>query len=345
MESLRTLYKARFTDVLDYGIYLYKKHFRKIFIITLIFNIPVAVLLTVINPIFTNQYFNMLNDPTAVASNPQAIFSSVLTLYTMIFGVLALYGINTLTLRNVWEGSITKILYADVVLKEERSIRQVVRECFRQFGSLFLGRFLYGLIQYAVIFVIYIVAVAGVTGGVIVIFWTTISVMEPWLSVVLTVLSVIILLGIAFLIAVLVGSYFGRFWMFLPSVCIEQKKGGSAVGRCGSLGKKSLWLTGLTYITGTIFVSLLPGISSFALNSVSVISGEVDITLMKMGAVAIQLLSSVLQPLMTCILTALYITLRVRNEGLDLELSLWSIKKEEMEKTKRWITEAANASE
>jgi len=53
MESLRPLQRAKFTDVLDYGIFLFRKHFKKLFIINLIFNIPVMLLLAILNPVFT----------------------------------------------------------------------------------------------------------------------------------------------------------------------------------------------------------------------------------------------------------------------------------------------------
>ena len=69
MESLRSLQRATFTDVLDYGIFLFKKHLKKLFIINLIFNIPVILLLTIFNPVFTEQYWNLLNPTDIVAAN------------------------------------------------------------------------------------------------------------------------------------------------------------------------------------------------------------------------------------------------------------------------------------
>jgi len=70
-----------------------------------------------------------------------------------------------------------------------------------------------------------------------------------------------------------------------------------------------------------------------------------DVTLIRIGSVVTQIFSAFLQPLLTCILTALYITLRVRREGLDMEMTLWEIKKEEFDRTQRWLAEAPNVSE
>jgi hypothetical protein len=345
MESLRTLHKARFTDVLDYGIQLFKKHFKKLFLINLIFNIPIQVLLTVINPMFTSQYFTMFDTTSdMISSNPTAMFSSILTLYTMIFGVLALYGLYAMTLQNVWEGSAIKLLYSDVVLKQERSIRQVVSECFRQFWSLLGGRFLYGLIQYGIITVLYIAILAFTFAGVFSVIGA-VAIETPWVTVVLAILGILTALVITFFIVILVGFFFGRFWMYLPAICIEQKKAGDSIGRGGNLGKNSFWLISLTYVVGNLFVWLFPGIINTAFSSVALLSGDVDVTLLRLGAVITQILTAILQPLMICIFTALYITLRVRREGLDMEVALWSIKQEEKDKTQRWMAEAPNAAE
>lgn len=345
MESLRTLHKARFTDVLDYGIHLFKKHFRKIFIINLIFNIPIQVLMTVINPMFTNQYLNMFDTTSGmVSSNPTAIFSSILTLYTMIFGLLLLYGLNAMTLQNVWEGSVIKLLYSDVVLKQERSIRQVINECFRQFWSLLGGRFLYGLIQYGIITVLYIAFIVFTLIGT----FSAVGIVAidaQWVKVTLTVLGILMAIAVVFFITFLIGFFFGRFWMYFPSICIEQKKAGESISRGGNLGKNSFWLISLTYVVGNFFVWFFPGVINSVFSTATLISGDIDVSMLRLGVVIAQLFTAVLQPLMICIYTALYITLRVRREGLDMEVSLWSIKQEEKDKTQRWMAEAPNAAE
>ncbi len=345
MESLRTLHKARFTDVLDYGIQLFKKHFKKLFLINLIFNIPIQVLLTVINPMFTSQYLTMFDTTSdMISSNPTAMFSSILTLYTMIFGVLALYGLYAMTLQNVWEGSVIKLLYSDVVLKQERSIRQVINECFRQFWSLLGGRFLYGLIQYGIITVLYIAIIALTFAGVFSVMGV-VAIETPWVTVALAILGILTALVVTFFIVILVGFFFGRFWMYLPAICIEQKKAGDSIGRGANLGKNSFWLISLTYVVGNLFVWLFPGIINTVFSSVALLSGDIDVTLLRVGAVITQIFTAILQPLMICIFTSLYITLRVRREGLDMEVALWSIKQEEKDKTQRWMAEAPNAAE
>jgi hypothetical protein len=344
MESFRSLRKARFTDILDYGIQLYKKHFREIFLLNLMFNIPMMVLLALINPVFTDQYWNMFNTTTDI--EPNAIFSSVLTLYTMVFGVIALYGINTLTLQNVWEGSVIKILYADVVLNQKRSIKQVVRECFKQFWTLMLGRLLYNLIIYAVVFVLYFIIVIGVFVGVFAVIGSAASSLAaPWVMVVLTIVGTLLALAFVIGIAVLVSFFLGRYWLFLPSICIEQKKGAESISRCNSLGKNNFWLLSLTYAVGYLFIMMFPGIVNISFNAISLLAGDTDLVLLKTGMVVTQIFTAVLQPLLTCILTALYIALRVKREGLDMEVTLWSIKQEEMDRTHRWMAEAPNVSE
>ncbi|NLK67781.1 MAG: hypothetical protein GX283_01250 [Clostridiaceae bacterium] len=346
MKSLRPLQRAAFTDVLDYGIFLFKKHFKKLFLINLMFNIPVMLLLTIFNPVFTQQYWNLVNPNDFVMTTPNEAFSSIFTIYAMLFGSLGLQGIYTITLKNIWEGSIVKILYADVVLNQERTIKQVIKECFKQFGTLLLGRLLYILIQSAIFMGLYIVIFVGVFALV----FGTVGVgatafVAPWLTVVLTILGILVTVALIFFVSITVGWLYGRFWMFLPSICVEQQKAGTSIGRGGNLGKNSFFLIGLTFISSNILVGLLPLIANTIISLVSLGSGNLDVGLFRVGAVITQLFAEIMRPFITCVLTALYITLRVRREGLDMEVTLWEIKKEENDRRKRWLSEAPNADQ
>jgi hypothetical protein len=341
MDSLRPLCKARFTDVLDYGIRLYKKHFRRIFLLNLLFNLPVMVLLTLINPAFSEQYWSYFTPSINPASG--SVLSSVLSLYTMMTGVLLLQGIYALTLKNIMDGSVVKIIYADIVLKQDRGLKQVVRECFRQLGPMVLGRFLYGLIQSAVIFVVYIVVIVVMLAGTFAFVGVTASTdIAPWAAVVLIALGLLVSIAVVFIVVTTVGFFFGRYWMYLPAICIEQQRAGSSIERCGSLGKNSFFLIGFTYVFGVLLVNLLPTAINTAFYMLSFFSESVNAEMIKIGAVIAQIFSSLMQPLLTCILTALYITQRVKLEGLDMEITLWSIKKEEADRTGRWVMEAPN---
>ncbi|HAA26210.1 MAG TPA: hypothetical protein DCE11_08890 [Ruminiclostridium sp.] len=342
METLRPLRNARFTDIIDYGFFLYKKHFRKIFLLDLMFYLPFVVLYTIINPVFTDNYLNFFSMPESIVE-PTELVSSLLTLYAMLFGSLFIYMIYWITLNNVFDGSIIKILYADVVLQREKTIGQVVRECFRQFGTLVVGKILYGMIIYAVAMVVYLVIIAGVFAGTFSIFGLTsiVSTMQ-WLSVVLIILAAVILISAFVFIVLTVGYFNGKYWMFLPAVCIENRKAGQSIARCGNLAKNSFFLISRSYIAGLIIVALLPGTINMIMVFIVSGAGDFDMTLLQIGSVASQLLAAILQPLFVCIMTALYITLRVRREGLDIEVALWKIIEDNIDKAKRWTAEGTD---
>lgn len=343
METLRPLRNARFTDIIDYGFFLYKKHFRKIFLLDLMFYLPFVVLYTIINPVFTDSYLNFFNTPENIMIEPSELISSMLTLYAMIFGSLFVFIIYWVTLNNVFDGSIIKILYADVVLKKEKTIGQVVRECFRQFGTLVLGKILYGMIIYAVAMVVYLIIFVGVFAGTFSLFGLTSVASSPqWLKVVLIILAVLIIISAFVFIILTVGYFGGMYWMFLPAVCIEHKRAGQSIGRCGNLGKRSFFLISRSYIAGTVLVALFPSIINIIVFFISSATGNIDITLWQVGSVVSQLLAAILQPLFVCIMTALYITLRVRREGLDIEVSLWKIIKDNFDKAQRWTAEGTD---
>lgn len=342
METLRPLRNARFTDIIDYGFFLYKKHFRKIFLLDLMFYLPFMVLYTIINPVFTNNYLNLFNTPESIAIDPSEFISSIMALYAMLFGSLIIYIIYWVTLNNVFDGSILKILYADVVLKKEKTIGQVVRECFRQFGTLILGKILYGMIMYAVAMVVYLIILAGVFAGTFSILRITSIASTRWLSVVLIILGVLILISAFVFIILAVGYFSGKYWMFLPAVCIENKKAGQSIGRCGNLAKNGFFLISRSYIAGLIFVALLPGIINTIIIFISSATGNFDVTILQIGSVVSQLFAALLQPLFVCIMTALYITLRVKREGLDIEIALWKIIEDNVDKAKRWTAEGTD---
>ncbi|NLG89434.1 MAG: hypothetical protein GX494_09550 [Clostridiaceae bacterium] len=342
METLRPLRNARFTDIIDYGFFLYKKHFRKIFLLDLMFYLPFMVLYTIINPVFTDNYLNIFNMSDNMAIEPADFISSIMTLYAMLFGSLLIYMIYWATLNNVFDGSIVKILYADVVLNREKTIGQVVRECFRQFGTLVLGKVLYGMIMSAVGIAVYFIMFIVIFAGTFSLFGLTSAVLPQWGRTVLIIAAVVILFLIFIIIAWTVGYFSGMFWMFLPAVCIENKKAGQSIGRCGNLGKKNFVLIGLSYIAGTVIVALFPGIINTVVIVFSSVTGSIDVTLLKIGSVVSQLFAAILQPLFVCIMTALYITLRVKREGLDIEVALWKIIDDNIDKAKRWTAEGTN---
>lgn len=339
MESLRPLNKANFADILDYGIFLFKRHFKKIFLLNLMLNTPFILLIAILNTMLSNNYQEFFSSQEMQADS-LAMFSSVFSLYAKLFLFLAVYAIHALTLKNIFEGSVVKILYSDVVLEENRSIKQVVKECFGQFGPMLLGRALYNLIQGAVFFVLYLIILASafiVTVAVFGVF--TVSAVSPWITVILAIIGVLAAIGVIFFVALTISFFMGKYWMFLPSICIEHKKAGMSVERCNNIGNNSFYLTGLTYLFSYMLVFMFPGIINSVTSLVVVASGTMEITAVVIGSIITQLVSSILQPLIVCVLTALYITLRVKREGLDMEIDLWKIKKEDASKAGRWTAE------
>ena len=344
MESLRPLHKARFADILDYGIFLYKKHFKKIFILNLILNIPFMLFIAIANPMFTGNYQNLLNPQSAVEADPAGMISSIFSLYAVLFIYLAINAIYALTLKNLLDGSIIKIIYADAVLGESRTLKQVVRECMKQFGTLIVGSIFYMLIIGAVIIAGYIIVLAGVFIATFAILGiSSTSMVSPWITIILSIIGILAAILVMFFFALIICFFIGKYWMYLPAICIEQKKAGTSMERCNKIGKNSFYLIGLTYLFAYFIVFLFPGVINSVISFVNLATGNMDIDIMKMGVIITQLISSILQPLVTCILTALYITLRVKREGLDMEIDLWEIKKEKAAKERRWTAEVQNS--
>jgi hypothetical protein len=124
--------------------------------------------------------------------------------------------------------------------------------------------------------------------------------------------GLLVLLG--FLLLIVPGFYFAcRFFAMMPAVVVEGHDSSTSLRRSSALTDGSKWrVLGLIVVAWVIYFILL-----------AVAAGIVESTVHGMtGVVVTRLLMVPIYPFIGIMVTLLYYDLRIRNEGLDLDLML-----------------------
>jgi len=130
-----------------------------------------------------------------------------------------------------------------------------------------------------------------------------------------------ILATLALFLLVLPGIYLWFSWLVvMPVLLLEGTRGRAALKRSRQLVKGRWWSTFGTYLLSAILVGIVAAVFSAIVLAVSgTSSGDVDSRLLVASAAGI--VSGILTtPFVAAIVAVIYFDLRVRKEGLDLEL-------------------------
>jgi hypothetical protein len=130
-----------------------------------------------------------------------------------------------------------------------------------------------------------------------------------------------ILASLALVLFVLPGIYLWCSWLVaMPVLLIEGTRGRAALKRSRKLVQGRWWSTFGTYLLSAILVGIAAAVFSAIVVAVTVrSSGSVDSRLLVSSAAGI--ISGILTtPFLAAIVAVIYFDLRVRKEGLDLEL-------------------------
>jgi hypothetical protein len=137
-----------------------------------------------------------------------------------------------------------------------------------------------------------------------------------WIAVLIYILAGLALFGF-----VLPGIYLWFSWLVaMPVLLLEGMRGRAALKRSRRLVRGRWWSTFGTYLLATILVFIVAAVFSAIVLAVSgTSSGDVDSRLLVAGGAAI--VSGILTtPFLATMVAVIYFDLRVRKEGLDLEL-------------------------
>lgn len=320
-ENDRMLKKMSIGDILDYSIELYKRNFKKLFILSLILYIPFIIIYTAVISYMTGDLYrsagiNFISGTFSETPDTTQAMYNFIAYFAVILLMGLLYLAFSITLQPVLDASITQIIYNDAVYGKSIEWKDAIRKSFRYFGRLFLNRLLYGLIIYgimmAAVFIFYIViflvilVLAGTSFSSLQ--GSSISLLQGIL------ISVIVIAGFAGLF-ILIGYFAMRFGLGTQSVIIENVSASRAISRSHELTAKKFWHSGLTVGIAAVMVMALPSVAASAVYFLAFF----DKGLYTLANSAVQVITSIVQPFVTVVLTMVFIDLKVRKEGLDLE--------------------------
>lgn len=330
----RLLRKMSIGDILDYSIELYKRNFKKLFMLSLILYIPFILVYTGVISYLTGDLFKAAG--IDIASDSISDTSGAMYKFLAYFVVIGLMGLLyvafSLTLQPVLDASITQIIYNDAVNGKNIEWKDAVKKSFKNFGRLFLNRLLYGLILYGIIFAA-VIAFYIVLIGVMLFTATAITATAVTAGASNTVFGGV-LAGIAAVLlsilvfwgfAIFIGYFAMRFGLGTQSVIIENTTASRSISRSHELTAKKFWHAGLTVGIALLMTALLPTL----LASGAYFLVFVDKGLYTLANTALQVIAAIVQPFLTVVMTMVFIDLKVRKEGLDLEVKVDTMLEEE----------------
>ncbi|MCR4435542.1 MAG: glycerophosphoryl diester phosphodiesterase membrane domain-containing protein [Clostridiales bacterium] len=348
VEYERTLRKMSVGDILDYSLEVYKKDFKKLTLLALIFYVPFMVLYTAVVSYVSGELLNSAevkgatvfhsfhflksfsglavfgaNGINRYPGSPGEFTYMLLAYYLVLLLVSLVYFAYTITLKPVMDTAIIKIVYADVVYGREQGLKETVREAFKRFPRLVANRLLYGLIVFGAFLGVYILF--------IVFFVVLLLSSSAWLlsgvfsrpagpvgNVALAMGISVVVLVVIMAMGLFVAFFALKFGFGLQAVVIENKGAVEGLSRSWRLTGKNFWHILFSSLFGALLFFTVPALLSAG---VSVLI-EVNKALYTLLATVVQVVASLAYPYLTVLMTMVFINLKIKKEGLDLEVKV-----------------------
>ncbi len=301
-----------FDAVLDDVFRQYRDYFVPLFLVSLVFLAPMTVLGAWLSSLLPTTVLQNLLTPTQPGSFPNVFAAlshhprsmAAITSYAVVEIVLMLISMNVVVpLSN----GVYYLIARDTLVEQrmQGSVWQYIGKSSRRWGAYLSTLWLLvGLGTAALVAVV--LAFAGLTA---------LSVALHAVAGLSAVIILIMVLAYLTLLVFIVWLSIRLIFVFL-SVVLEGERNWKAIKRSWFLSKGSFWrLFGIVLLAQLVLGFANVGL--YALITHFVPTGPVQV-------LAIGLISIVLAPLLRLLLTNLYIDLRIRREGYDLELQAGS---------------------
>lgn len=298
-------------DVLDGTFSIYQSDFLRLFLLALVANVPgvVAGLLAAGLMPAAPSFLELLRDPTALEQMvPQIDSEAALTRFALV-GTAGFLSVLLSLIVTPWFYGSTIHLASERILGRRTEWGQAARAGLRTLFGLLVT-----FILVVVALFLWWVVTLGVAAGGIALTLSLLWDRGPTSSALAVLLvAVLVLAGIA---AALAG--FGYLAVAIQAAAVERRFHVKALGRSVRLVRGRLWRT----VGVALVLYLVWGIVSAILSSPNlvlnlVVGGRAAAIL---GALVGALVQAALMPFLPVAFTLLYYDLRVRKEGLDLEV-------------------------
>ncbi len=296
-------------DILDFSILLFKNNFKQLSIISLIIYAPLTLLSAFFSVDYYYNFLNFLN----IFKDPSHYQSSMLTnsyMYRSAISTLIFF-LSTILFFTIYaaaDAAVSRIIYQDAVYGMKEKAFPSLKEGFRKLGSLFAQRLLLCIILSGLIFVFSILFVV-----------LALAMIPASRSVygsefIYVILMILIFIAIfALTIFFIIKLIFG-----LNVIAIDNGDIGKSFSKSWNLTKGSVFKISIVflfaffmYLTITLITSLIPFTLQFL--------GKNTFTILFISS---QFFITLLHPYFWTLITVIYINLKIKKEGLDLELKV-----------------------
>lgn len=325
-ENENALKKMTLGDVLDYSIQVYKRNFKKLTLLALIFNVPFMFLYTLATNYITKDYVNYTQNNYNVFSPSYTsdIISGLVAFLITLFIMLLILLIYSITIKPVMDAAIIKLVYSDVVSRKKLKLGEVIRSGFKRFPGLMGNKILFYLLLLGIgllAFIAFIIVVSIVTAFVSLTSvsqltttgFSTASAVGAVVAFYIVIFAALIFIGILFF------YFISKFMFGQHSLIVENKSVGEGFSRSISLTGKSFWrYLFFQYFFGTIIFLGVPWLISYS----SSLIPATNYSLLLLLTVITQIISSLIHPAIVTLSTIIFINLKVVKEGLDIEVKV-----------------------
>ncbi len=318
LQNERMLKEMSAGDIIDYSVEVYKRNFKKVTMLSLIFYVPFSFLYAIVTNSFSSDFF-MVGETQNMSSSADA--ASILV--PILMGILYLFYI--MTIGAVMSSAVSKVIYDDMVYQRERKLKTIIKESFNRFVSLFGYKALLYLILVGIIsgvsfvvgiFFSILIVIAGLFGVT-----AAGSAGMAGLGVFVVILVLLyVLMGFAMLIAG--GFFYIKFGFGVQVIATENRNATDGISRSINLSKSNFKSSFGALFFGYIFYYFIPVVAVGVVQVLSFMDPEVYKGVFFLVSTAIQLIQSIFYPFIVTMMTVTFINMKIKNEGLDLEVKV-----------------------
>lgn len=328
-------------DVLDYSVEVFRQNFKGIVLLSLILYVPWAVLNSIIlNSVGDNQLagvLNMYRDMFNGVYSPE-MFDSYLgetsifvTTVTALMGMIQLA--YSLTIKLVLNAAVIKMVYdyvisGEVTVSSFSDVKALIKDSFRFMPKMMGNAVLVALIVGTAYFISIFVGVFAIILPIIAI---SVLDLQPVLLAVAMVFFVIFVI-----VAVLISIAFFVIKLLFGAniIVIEGKSVSESIKRSFYLSKGRFW----HILFSGIFAIMLYYLFNSLLMGATIFLTIVNNTLYIVVNAFAKMFSTIAEPFILVFITILFINMKVQKEGLDLEVKMRRLIKEEKSINKDGVT-------
>jgi hypothetical protein len=317
-QNERALKKMTAGDIIDYSVEVYKRNFKRVTILSLIFYVPFSFLYSVITNFFSKDFL-MIGQTQDVS--PEASVAFVLV--TMFMGVL--YVFYLLTINAVMSSAVTKVIYDDIVYQRSRKLKTVISESFKRFPGLFGYKTLMYLIMIGVAMGLMfgIGIVFAVLTMILGLFGAMTAGVGGYAGVgVFAVLMIVMYALMVFSSIALVGFFYIKFGFGVQVIAVENKGATEGISRSIALSKFNYKSSFGALFFGYILYYFIPSLATGVVQVLSFLDSQVYNSIFFVATTAINITQSIFSPFIVTLMTVIFINMKIANEGLDLEVKV-----------------------